>query len=102
MAQWRMFMNRLEELRVFVQVAESVTFSAAARALNLSQSSVSRMIASLEKHLGLQLVTRTSRAVALSEAGKEFYRTASRLIDEFDTSVAGTREDHAMASGWSE
>ena len=64
-------MNRLEELRVFVQVAESVKFSAAARALNLSQLSVSRKIASLEKHLGLQLVTRTSRAVALSEAGKE-------------------------------
>jgi len=98
-AQWGMLMNRLEELRVFVQVAESVTFSAAARALNLSQSSVSRMIASLEKHLGLQLVTRTSRAVALSEAGKEFYRTASRLIDEFDTLIAGTREEHAMASG---
>lgn len=78
-------MNRMEELRVFVQVAESVTFSAAARA-QPSQSSVIRMIASLEKHLGLQLVTRTSRAVALSEAGKEFYRTASRLIDEFDTS----------------
>jgi len=92
-------MNRLEELRVLVQVAESVTFSAAARALNLSQSSVSRMIASLERHLGLQLVTRTSRAVALSETGKEFYRTASRLIDEFDTLVAGTREEHAMASG---
>ena len=92
-------MNRMEELRVFVRVAESVTFSAAARALNLSQSSVSRKIASLEKHLGLQLVTRTSRAVALSESGKEFHRTASRLIDEFDSLVAGTREEHAMASG---
>ncbi len=92
-------MNRLEDLRVFVRVAESVTFSAAARALNLSQSSVSRKIASLEKHLGLQLVKRTSRAVALSESGKEFYRTASRLIDEFDTLVAGTREEHATSSG---
>jgi DNA-binding transcriptional LysR family regulator len=92
-------MNRLEELRVFVQVGQSVTFSAAARALNLTQSSVSRKIASLEKHLGLQLVTRTSRAVALSESGKEFYRTASRLIDEFDTLIAGAREEHAMASG---
>jgi DNA-binding transcriptional LysR family regulator len=53
-------MNQLEDLRVFVQVAQSVTFSAAARALNLSQSSVSRKIASLENHLGLQLVKRTS------------------------------------------
>jgi DNA-binding transcriptional LysR family regulator len=92
-------MDRLEDIRVFVQVAESATFSAAARALHLSQSSVSRRIASLEKHLGLQLVTRTSHAVALSESGKEFYRKASRLIDEFDTLVAGTREEHAMASG---
>src|SRR5260370_3749229 len=92
-------MNRMEELRVFVRGADSVTFSAAARALNLSQSSVSRKIASLEKPLGLQLVKRTSRAVALSESGKEFYRTASRLIDEFDTLVAGTREEHATSSG---
>jgi DNA-binding transcriptional LysR family regulator len=92
-------MNRLEDLRVFVRVAESATFSAAARALNLSQSSVSRKIASLEKHLGLQLVKRTSHALSLSESGKEFYRTASRLIDEFDTLVAGTREEHEMASG---
>jgi DNA-binding transcriptional LysR family regulator len=92
-------MDRLEDLRVFVQVAESATFSAAGRALNLSQSSVSRRIASLEKHLGIQLVTRTSRAVALSESGREFYRTASRLIDEFDTLLAVTREEHALASG---
>src|SRR5271163_1771497 len=97
--QRRTLMNRMEELRVFVRVAESATFSAAARALNLSQSSVSRKIASLEKHLGLQLVKRTSHAVSLSESGKEFYRTASRLIDEFDTLVAGTREEHEMASG---
>jgi LysR family transcriptional regulator for bpeEF and oprC len=92
-------MNQLEDLRVFVQVAESVTFSAAARALNLSQSSVSRKIASLENHLGLQLVKRTSHAVTLSESGKEFYRKASCLIDEFDSLVAGTREKHAMVCG---
>src|SRR5277367_2445257 len=98
-AQRRTFMDHMEELRVFVRVAESATFSAAARALNLSQSSVSRKVASLEKQLGLQLVTRTSRAVALSESGKEFYRTGSRLIDEFDSLVAGTREEHLMASG---
>jgi DNA-binding transcriptional LysR family regulator len=97
--QRRMFMDRLEDLRVFVRIAESTTFSAAARALNLSQSSVSRKIASLEKHLGLQLVKRTSHAVSLSESGKEFYRTASRLVDEFDTLVAGTREGHETASG---
>ena len=58
--QWRAAMNQLEDLRVFVQVAQNVTFSAAACALNLSQSSVSRKIASLETHLGLQLVKRTS------------------------------------------
>ena len=53
-------------LKLFVRVAHTGSFSAAGRELSLTQPSVSRMISSLEQEVGVQPLTRTTRAVALS------------------------------------
>jgi DNA-binding transcriptional LysR family regulator len=70
----------LDLLRFFVTVAETASFSVAARKLGVTKSSVSRGVAALEAALGAQLLHRTTRTVALSTAGSELYqRTAPAL-----------------------
>src|ERR1700728_859355 len=64
------WMMDLNDLRVFEKVASLRSFSAAARALGLPKSSVSRGIARLETELGTRLLQRTTREVVLTEAGK--------------------------------
>lgn len=67
-------------LSVFTAVVESGTFAAAAEVINMSPPGVSRAIARLEKRLGIRLFDRTTRAVALTVEGKEFYRQVLPLL----------------------
>lgn len=67
-------------LSVFTAVVESGTFAAAAEVINMSPPGVSRAIARLEKRLGIRLFDRTTRAVALTVEGKEFYRQILPLL----------------------
>lgn len=67
-------------LSVFTAVVESGTFAAAAEVINMSPPGVSRAIARLEKRLGIRLFDRTTRAVALTIEGKEFYRQILPLL----------------------
>jgi DNA-binding transcriptional LysR family regulator len=70
----------LNQLALFVKVADAPSFAAAARQLGQRRSSVSRAVAALEKALGVQLFSRTTRAVALTTAGADLYgRVASQL-----------------------
>jgi DNA-binding transcriptional LysR family regulator len=59
--------DRLQELSVFVRAAETGSFSKVAREFGMSQPSVSRMVASLEGRLGVKLLLRTTRRVALTD-----------------------------------
>lgn len=74
-------------LPVFVAVAEASSFSAAAERLGLPRSSVSRTVAQLEAHLGVQLLHRTTRRVSLSTAGQALYEKAAPLLKELQRSV---------------
>jgi DNA-binding transcriptional LysR family regulator len=67
-------------LKLFVRVAHTGSFSAAGRELGLTQPSVSRMISSLEQEVGTQLLTRTTRAVALTEAGADFLARVEGIL----------------------
>jgi len=73
-----------ETMRMFVRVVESGNFSAVARELGIGQPTVSKQIASLEAHLGAQLLMRTSRRVVLTDAGRDFFESASKLVAELD------------------
>ncbi|MBX3201115.1 MAG: LysR family transcriptional regulator [Labilithrix sp.] len=77
-------MDRLDTIRIFVRVVESGSFSAVARELGIGQPTVSKQVAALEAHLGAQLLMRTSRKVALTEAGRDFFESASRLVSDLD------------------
>jgi len=66
----------------FAAVANTGSFSAAAQQLNCSKAAVSRQIARLEASIGLKLLTRTTRSVALTPAGRELYGRCARIVDE--------------------
>jgi DNA-binding transcriptional LysR family regulator len=74
----------IEELRTFVEVADAGGVSPAARRLGLSKSIVSRRLARLEADLGVQLLARTTRGAALTEAGTTFRDYAARVCAEID------------------
>jgi DNA-binding transcriptional LysR family regulator len=76
--------NRFAELEVFVRVAETGSFSAAARALGLSPSAVSKLIGRLETRLEARLVTRSTRRLQLTEAGTGFRERAQRLLGDLE------------------
>ena len=74
----------LDDLRTFVQVADAGGVSPAARRLGLAKSIVSRRLVRLEEELGTQLLARTTRGAALTEAGVTFREHAARVCSELD------------------
>jgi DNA-binding transcriptional LysR family regulator len=74
----------LEDLKTFVEVADAGGLTPAARRLGLSKSIVSRRLVRLEEDLGVQLLSRTTRGAALTEAGATFREHASRVATELD------------------
>jgi DNA-binding transcriptional LysR family regulator len=80
------------ELQVFVRVAGSLSFGAAARTLGLTPSAVSKAVARLEARLKTKLLTRTTRRVRLTERGAAFVERATRILDEL---AAAERDAHA-------
>jgi DNA-binding transcriptional LysR family regulator len=74
----------LEDLRTFVEVADAGGVTAAARRLGVSKTIVSRRLARLEENLGAQLLARSTRGVALTEAGLTFREHARRISAELD------------------
>jgi len=75
-------MTNLNELQFFVLVAQTRSFTEAARRLSLPKSSVSRGIGRLEKRLGGQLIERTTRNVRLTELGRLYLSHCQRVIEE--------------------
>jgi DNA-binding transcriptional LysR family regulator len=87
--------DRLEALKLFARVARTGSFSRAGRELGLPQPSVSRVIAELERELGVALLTRSTRAVVLTDAGTEYLARIEPLLlalEEANQSLRGTPE----------
>ncbi|GLK79738.1 LysR family transcriptional regulator [Methylopila turkensis] len=74
----------IEDLRTFVEVADAGGVTAAARRLGVSKSIVSRRLHRIEEELGVQLLARTTRGAALTEAGATFRDHAARVCAEMD------------------
>ncbi|KAA0019532.1 LysR family transcriptional regulator [Salinicola corii] len=74
----------IEELQTFVEIADAGGVSPAARRLGVSKSIVSRRLSRLESELGIQLLARTTRGAALTEAGATFRDYAARVCAEID------------------
>lgn len=73
---------QLQQLRYFIEVAQTGSISTAAKNLYLSQPSLSQQIINLEKELGISLLIRHSRSVSLSDAGEQFLVHARRIVGE--------------------
>jgi LysR family transcriptional regulator for bpeEF and oprC len=92
-------MDRLDAIKIFVRVVESGSFSAVARELGVGQPAVSKQVASLEAHLGAQLLMRTSRNLSLTEAGRDFYESGARLIGDLEAAESRVGRGQASPSG---
>jgi DNA-binding transcriptional LysR family regulator len=71
-------------MRTFVRIAETGSLSRAARSLRLSLAAVSRQLSALERDLGVSLVLRTTRRLALTEAGRAYHAEATRVLGAVD------------------
>jgi molybdate transport repressor ModE-like protein len=92
-------MEKFAAMRVFVKVAEAGSLSAAARQLGLSLTSVSRQLIGLEEMLGTTLVERTTRHLALTEAGRLYQERAKEILKEVAEAERGLTAQTAVASG---
>ena len=81
----------LRQLRALVALAEQGSFTDAAIRAGTSQSAISRSIARLEAAVGTRLVERTTRTIALTPAGTQFYRAAAVLLRQLDDAVGAAR-----------
>ena len=87
------------QLAVLAKVVDLNGFSAAARALGVPKAAVSRAVADLEKSLGVRLLERTTRRIALTHAGKLIYPHAKRVVDESDAARGVIARLNAPVSG---
>lgn len=92
-------MDRLAEMEVFVRVVEEGGFSAAARTLDMSKSAVSKRVSALEDRLGARLINRTTRKLALTDAGIAFHARAARIIAEAEEAEAAVSSLQAAPRG---
>lgn len=77
-------MDRFQELQIFVAVAEEQSFASAARRLQQSPPPVTRAVNSLEKRLGITLLSRSTRHVRLTDAGERYLQDARRVLSELE------------------
>jgi DNA-binding transcriptional LysR family regulator len=86
-------------MEAFVRVVDAGGFSAAARSWRVSKAAVSKYVAALEAHLGVELLRRTTRAVVPTDAGRSYYRSCVDLLGELEQIEASLRDDHAQPRG---
>ena len=77
-------MDQLSAMRAFVRVAETRSFSAAARSSGTTQATISKRIAALEEMLGVKLLIRSSREQALTEAGQDYFNQCIPILEAVD------------------
>src|SRR5688572_10250095 len=83
----------LNNVRLFVRVVETGSFTAAAGQLGLPKSSVSRGVAMLESSLGVRLLQRTTRRLSLTEAGRAFHDSAAAALAQLDEAQAAATQE---------
>ncbi|KAB7623924.1 LysR family transcriptional regulator [Alkalilimnicola sp. S0819] len=92
-------MDHISEISVFVQAARYGSFSAAARALDLSPSAVSKQVRRLEDRLGVRLFNRTTRKMSLTEAGRSFHQSCVRIMQELEEAEEAAGAYHQAVRG---
>lgn len=86
-------------MTTFVTVVETGGFSTAARKLDVSPSVVSRIVTELEEHLGVRLLTRTTRLVRLTDTGAAYFEDCRRIMGEIDNAELSAAGTHSSPRG---
>jgi DNA-binding transcriptional LysR family regulator len=92
-------MDRLEAMSVFVAAANEGSLSAAGRRLRMPLPTVSRKLGELEKQLGTRLMTRTTRQLTLTDAGREYLTACREILDRVDEADRAAAGVHAEPRG---
>jgi DNA-binding transcriptional LysR family regulator len=92
-------MDRIDAMQAFIAVADLGGFAPAARKLGLSPSGVTRVIAALEEHLGARLLQRTTRSVALTDAGARYLERVRRILADVEEAEASIKDERTRPSG---
>jgi DNA-binding transcriptional LysR family regulator len=88
-----------DDLRALVAVGQARSFTKAAAKLGVSQSALSQTVRQLEARLGVRLLTRTTRSVALTEAGERIMRTVEPRFEEIEAELAAVGELREKPAG---
>ena len=81
-------MDKFNAMQMFVRVMEKGSFSAVAKERGIGQPAVSKQISALEDELGTELIHRTSRSIVLTDAGRDFYESALRIVEDFENATS--------------
>jgi len=92
-------MDRIDAMQAFVAVADLQGFAPAARKLGLSASNVTRLIAALEQRLGARLLQRTTRQVALTDAGARYLERARRILADVEEAEGSAQDERTRPGG---
>lgn len=92
-------MDKLRALRYFSAVAETGSFTKAARIFSVPASSLSRRVADLEQSLGATLLKRTTRSVQLTEIGHSYFSQVQDILNQLEQSDEAVRSYHARPMG---
>lgn len=92
-------MDTLQNMRVFVRVVESGSFTAAAMSLDFTTAYTSRAISDLERRLRTRLLNRTTRRVAMTEAGERYFQHCVQILAHVEQAEAEAGKAHARPSG---
>jgi DNA-binding transcriptional LysR family regulator len=92
-------MDRIDAMQAFVAVADLRGFAPAARKLRLSPPAVTRLIAALEERLGARLLQRTTRSVALTDAGARYLERARRILADVEEAELAAEGERIRPSG---
>ncbi|WP_112389312.1 LysR family transcriptional regulator [Rhizobium sp. BE258] len=95
----RVEMDRLDIIELFLRVASSGNFTKAAREIGISQPTVSRHMAELEGRLGTALLRRSARGVSLTEAGRDYYKSALGILRDLEDCEARVSEHRVRPQG---
>jgi DNA-binding transcriptional LysR family regulator len=93
-------MTDLNELQIFVQVAQTHSFTLAAKRLGVPKSAASRGLARLEQRLGVRLLHRTTRRVTLTDGGEVYLQHCQRVLEEAEQADLAVSALQATPRGW--
>ena len=92
-------MNKLVGMTAFVRVVEHNSFTAAAQRMHMSVSAIAKCVARLEADLGAQLIVRTTRQMAVTEQGREFYARCVQILEDVESAESSVKRGHQNPEG---